>query len=626
MKHLFSKADRFYRHLRIQTKLTITHLIIATLPMLVLGFFFVSRLYDMIVADTISKEQAASTQTAPLIEDTVSEILDIHQEITSHEYYRRIIRSGRAESLDTISASPDALDFQNTVDRLVDEHFITQIKLYLDIPRTEYIFSEKQISDTVKPINDAWGTYWYGIFNGTPSTIKLFCPSFYLGSYEIKHYGDMAYITKTYIEHEGVHTPCYLAIYFSQEHLDDLLKNNLSSNSNVAYIINDRNNLVATSDAALSGTYHFDYSVVQDSFMSSNNFITKEILGEEVYAGFYSIHNTDWYMVVAMPSAPLFQKSLSIMFGFALVYLGCIVVALVFATWLSHSMTNRLSAVITQMSRSRTELPCALPDSDTQDEIGDLIDTYNYMTHMIHRLVEEQAKAEEELRIAEFHSLQSQMNPHFLYNTMDMINWLSQQGRSYEVTMAIQKLSRFYKLTLSRKQSLSTIQNEAEHVSTYVELQNMRFHDTIDFIVDMPDSLMEYSIPKLTFQPVVENSILHGILEKEDKEGTIVLTAWMEDDTIVILISDDGVGIPPEKLRTILTDSGKSSGSSGTNIAIYNTHRRLQLMYGTEYGLTYSSVPGVGTEVTIRIPAQRPKENPGSKERKESSPTANNPF
>ena len=101
--------------------------------------------------------------------------------------------------------------------------------------------------------------------------------------------------------------------------------------------------------------------------------------------------------------------------------------------------------------------------------------------------------------------------------------------------MAVQKLSRFYKLTLSRKQSLSTIQDELEHVSIYVELLNMRFADNIDLSVDMPDSLMERPIPKLTFQPVVENSILHGIMEKEEKEGTIVLTGWEEEHGIVIL-------------------------------------------------------------------------------------------
>lgn len=216
----------------------------------------------------------------------------------------------------------------------------------------------------------------------------------------------------------------------------------------------------------------------------------------------------------------------------------------------------------------------------------------------------DQAKAAEELRIAEFHSLQAQINPHFLYNTMDMINWLAQQGRTDDVSTAVQSLSRFYKLTLSRKQSISTIAQETEHATIYLEIQNMRYHNSISFVSDIPDELMEYQIPKLTLQPLIENAVLHGILEKDDKTGTIVLTGWIEGTSIVLLISDDGVDIPSEKLSAILSGNGNST-SSGTNIAVYNTHRRLQILYGPDYGLTYSSTPGSGTEVEIRIPAIR---------------------
>ena len=209
---------------------------------------------------------------------------------------------------------------------------------------------------------------------------------------------------------------------------------------------------------------------------------------------------------------------------------------------------------------------------------------------------------------SEYLALQNQINPHFLYNTMDMINWMAQQGRTSEVCNAVQSLSRFYKLTLSRKKGISTIAKEEEHVSIYVHLQNMRYHDSISFISDIPDELMEYQIPKLTLQPVIENSILHGILEKPSKSGTIVLTGWMEDGDIVLLISDDGVGIAPDKLPMILSGEGTSI-SGGTNIAIYNTHRRLQVLYGADYGLTYSSDVGKGTEVQIRIPAKKDAEN-----------------
>lgn len=610
MKKNFKKPGRFYKNLRLQTKFTITHLVIATIPMIVLGIFFHTKLYDMIVSDTIRTEQSASAHTVPLIEDSISRILDVHDKVTNQEFYRLAVSPGRTTSLNELGASNSAQKFQTKVDELVSDNLVTDIKFYVDIPRTESFFTDNAAADTVLPINNAWGTYWYGIFNGDPTLDSLFCPSFYLGSYEIKHNGDMAYITKSSVMYNGERTPCYLAVYFSQSTLDALLKDNLSTNSNVAYLINDRDSMIASSSVALSGTYHFSYDEVKESFMSSNNFILKNVLGEDVYAGFYSIRNTDWYMVVAMPSQPMIEKSAKVVGGFILVYILCIIIAFLIATVLSSSITKRLSTVIRQMARARSGPPVALPAPDTQDEIGDLINTYNYMTLVINKLMDNQARAAEDLRIAEFNSLQAQINPHFLYNTMDMINWLSQQGRSQDVTRAIQKLSRFYKLTLSRKQSLSTIEDEIEHVSIYVELQNMRFHDTIDFLIDMPDNLLEYSIPKLTFQPVIENCILHGILEKESKQGTIVLTGWLEGETIVILISDDGVGIQEETLNAILSEDAVPSGSSGTNIAVYNTHRRLQLMYGPEYGLSYSSTPGQGTDVEIRIPARLPSDMP----------------
>ena len=285
-------------------------------------------------------------------------------------------------------------------------------------------------------------------------------------------------------------------------------------------------------------------------------------------------------------------------------YLAFLVLALILAHYMSRSITNRISSVIHQMSKVRKGSLSPMESPVYHDEIGDLIDTYNYMTRKMDQLMADQAKAAEELRIAEFHSLQAQINPHFLYNTMDMINWLAQQGRTDDVSTAVQSLSRFYKLTLSRKQSISTIAQETEHATIYLEIQNMRYHNSISFVSDIPDELMEYQIPKLTLQPLIENAVLHGILEKDDKTGTIVLTGWIEDTSIVLLISDDGVGIPSEKLSAILSGNGNST-SGGTNIAVYNTHRRLQILYGPDYGLTYSSTPGSGTEVEIRIPAIR---------------------
>jgi two-component system sensor histidine kinase YesM len=309
-------------------------------------------------------------------------------------------------------------------------------------------------------------------------------------------------------------------------------------------------------------------------------------------------------MVTVLPSQPLIDQSHQIMMQFILIYLAFLVLALLVAHALSRSITGRIASVSRQMQKVREGVLVPMESPTAHDEVGDLIDTYNYMTYKMNLLMEKQAQAAEDLRIAEFNSLQAQINPHFLYNTMDMINWLAVQGRTDEISNAVQSLSRFYRLTLSNKTSIVTIASEEEHASIYVHLQNMRYHDSIQWISDIPDELMEYTIPKLTLQPIVENAILHGILEKETRAGTIVLTGWMEGEDLVLLLSDDGVGIPDDILRTILTGTGQSR-TGGTNIAISNTHRRLQLLYGEAYGLTYTSRPGEGTEVQIRIPARR---------------------
>ena len=325
---------------------------------------------------------------------------------------------------------------------------------------------------------------------------------------------------------------------------------------------------------------------------------------EKIYALSHS-DITGWTIVGCMNMSELLRNSRQTRSIYVLVAVGLIIVALLISSLIARNITlpiQKLRDSMKSVQKGNFDIEDIEVISD--NEIGSLTRSFNVMTHRIRELMEQNVKEQEQKRKIELKALQSQINPHFLYNTMDMINWQALQGHTNEVSTAVQNLSRFYKLTLSRKKGISTIECEEEHVSIYITLQNMRYHDSIDFISDIPDELMEYQIPKLTLQPVVENAILHGILEKESKSGTIVLTGWLEESDIVILISDDGVGISPEKLQTILSGTGQSS-SGGTNIAIYNTHRRLQILYGQKYGLSYTSISGQGTEVQIRIPAKK---------------------
>lgn len=606
MKGPFQKLTQSYRDMKLQSKFTLALVLAVTVPVLLLGLFFYGRLYDMVVADTIRQEQDASAKTAPLIEEMIQQVVDVSGDISSQDFYQTLFHAPITGEPKDLAASEEAADFHGAVSRLRKQEPVTSIRIYMDLPpEAAAFFTDDNTRDIFSPIWPIQGTYWYGILQGRPTLSELYCPSFYLGPREREENGDLAYIHTTTVYYQQKAYPVYIVVYYSDDALRAILKENLSSPENVSYILNDRDNLVATSDTSLSSLYWLGYSVVEDAFMSSNNFMERTILGETVYAGFYSIADTGWYMVTVLPSTPLIEQSNQIMIRFVLFYTAFLILAVLLANVLSRSVTNRISSVIRQMNLIKGGTPTPMESPSAHDEVGDLIDTYNYMTRKMQALMDEQAKSAEDLRIAEFNSLQAQINPHFLYNTMDMINWMARQGRTQDVSDAAQRLSRFYKLTLSRRETISTIGQEIEHVTIYAQIQNMRFHDSIEFITDIPDDLNHYPIPKLTLQPVVENAILHGILEKESKSGTILLTGWREDGDIVLLISDDGVGIGPETLSVILQGDGQSA-SGGTNIAVYNTHRRLQILYGPSYGLSYSSQPGKGTEVEIRIPAMDP--------------------
>lgn len=607
MRALWRRFKNGYLNLSLQTKFTIALISIVVVPAFLTVFLFYGRLYSMVVSNTIRQEQDASAKTAPLIERTMETILATTRNITGQNFFQELFYMPVSDSAEELAISNHAIDFKNALQRLTTDSIVTDVRIYVDFPDDlKALDTYPNTENILAPLSQAKGTYWYGIFQGNRNAQEMFCPSFYLGSREKKNYGDMAYICPLSLYYHSTAYKAYLAVYYSDDKLTSILSDNLSLEGSVSYIVNERDAIVATSDPSLSGIYQLDYDTIKASFMSSNNFIERNILDTKVYAGFYSISNTDWFMVTVLPSPPLIHASNRLMIQIALIYAVFLVLALIFANVLAHSITGRLSSVIRQMQTVRHGPPTPMDSPSAHDEIGDLIDTYNYMTRKMDELMKTQAKAAEDLRIAEFNSLQAQINPHFLYNTMDMINWMALQGQTDEISHAVQSLSRFYKLTLSRQKGISTIARELEHVTIYVQLQNMRYHDSIELITDIPDELSEYQIPKLTLQPVVENSILHGILEKESKSGTIVITGWMENEDVVLLVSDDGVGIPPEILSTILSGNGNSQ-SGGTNIAVYNTHRRLQILYGNDYGLTYSSKPGEGTEVEIRFPAHREK-------------------
>lgn len=231
-------------------------------------------------------------------------------------------------------------------------------------------------------------------------------------------------------------------------------------------------------------------------------------------------------------------------------------------------------------------------------EIQDTEGAINVLIENIYALIKQVKEEQERKRCLEMDALQAQIKPHFLYNTLDSIVWLEEQGRNRDAIEMTYALSQLFRGFTSRKDSVITLQQEIEYTRNYLFIQKKRFSEKFNFSIDIPSEYLEIMIPKLVLQPIVENAILHGIDEYGDPMF-LKVTAKAEEDVLKISVSDDGIGMTREKLKSLRKFSGEKTG-----VGLKNVHERIQLTFGTSYGVEINSTESEGTEVIIRIPAE----------------------
>ena len=281
---------------------------------------------------------------------------------------------------------------------------------------------------------------------------------------------------------------------------------------------------------------------------------------------------------------------------------------------LTVGLSVRAARNITGPIRNLCMLTCKVAGGDftaqtknveSGDEIALLMDNFNDMTKEIGQLVEDMKRNHETLRLSETKLLQAQINPHFLYNTLDTAVWLAEAKQNDQVIRLLTYLSDFFRTSLSNGQSFITIQEEQRHIESYLKIQQFRYQDTLAYNIDIDKALYNFTIPKLLLQPLVENALVHGIRGKRGK-GTISVTGRLEGDNIVFCVTDDGVGMDEEKLYNLRKASVDGSTQSA-NIAAFgvgNVNERIHIYYGENYGLFFKSQPDVGTTARIVIPTR----------------------
>lgn len=200
--------------------------------------------------------------------------------------------------------------------------------------------------------------------------------------------------------------------------------------------------------------------------------------------------------------------------------------------------------------------------------------------------------------------LQAQINPHFLYNTLDAIVWLAEAHKTEEVVHMVTALSSFFRTTLSKGKDFITVQEEKSHIQSYLEIQQFRYQDILDYSIEVGEELYEYMLPKLTLQPLVENALYHGIKNKRGK-GMIRIIGEKSGDDMVFKVIDNGKGMTKEELGTLRENIRRERQDTNVNsFGLTNVNQRIRHYYGEGYGLEFESRQNEGTEVTVKIKAE----------------------
>ena len=319
---------------------------------------------------------------------------------------------------------------------------------------------------------------------------------------------------------------------------------------------------------------------------------------------------TGWHMVSVLRSDDIITEWRNVQAGYAIIGLVLFLIVGI--------ATNTVTLGITKPIRQLQETMKSVDTGDFQlvgriratDEIQELAREYDIMVTRIRELMQENIQEQELKRKSDLKALQAQINPHFLYNTLDSIIWMGEMQQNSAVVLMTSALARLFRISISKGRELISIKDEIDHVQSYLTIEEMRYRNKFDYVIDVDPGLYEFEILKITLQPLVENAIYHGIKEIDEK-GRISIRGRKEDETIVFTVQDNGRGMAPEQLRLLnsalqhpFMEQGRHA-RGGMGVGIRNVHARLRLYFGEDFGISCRSRRGEGTTITIVFPARK---------------------
>ncbi|MNO44155.1 Sensor histidine kinase YehU [compost metagenome] len=394
----------------------------------------------------------------------------------------------------------------------------------------------------------------------------------------------------------------YLVVNVKPDLLDQIFWEAATLKKGDILLVNKLGNIVFNKSGEHIGQ-RTEFPFLENGYTKEQNYYIDNYQGEPSLITFLPSHNKDWYLAAITPMNLISSESISIRNIAIILGTVSLLSAILFDRYFVRRLVYSINSAVNGMKRVKQGIFTPITTRYRADDESDLlIDGFNRMSTQINELIAQVQTEQGRKKEAEMQALMAQINPHFIYNSLESINSMAVLQGNKDISKMVISLGKLLRISISQNQELIPLQMEFEHVRHYLDIQKFRFEDKFSYYINLPEGLRTFMTQKLIVQPIVENALYHAIEPMEDP-GIIEITAYEMGTDMLIIVKDNGPGFDLAKMMNLWDHEGSGQKKySDSGVGLKNVHERLNIRFGSPYGLLVCSSPGFGSTIRIRIP------------------------
>jgi two-component system sensor histidine kinase YesM len=558
------KIKNWYKNLKFRNKVLLSHLLVSMLPVIVLGIFCYIQCRNLLVQREMEMLSETLNQNATVLNGNITLYKNYMNSLIWNHNLQQAINSHYADNVEMYVAYRDVIDpiilNMENMDSAVNRVTVYSTNDTLYSHGEKFLPMDKMAID-LEELQD-YQIHWYADPNA--NELNMYC----------KMYSD-------YKEYQNV-------IYISLDYQKVFSNFTTLFSENYGVVVTDQSDNVVFSFAKgiLSDNSRKSFSENRNALLSSDRYVIRNV----------EMSSVDWNVVLYQPINIISALARGSMILVLLVILICGGMVAVLSMILTRSVSKPLSNLVANIEHIGINRLSVDVVSESQDEIGHLFSSFKNMVDRLNFMINEVYQSKILQQEYEMKALQAQINPHFLYNSLSLINWKAILADQKEISEMAQLLSTFYRTTLNRGKNITTVKGEWDNTCSYVKIQQMLHSGKFEAVLKIDEEILDYEILNLLLQPLIENAIIHGLDHKvTDGSKKLEVLGKSTQQGLIFIVYDNGCGMTEETRQKMLTMKSRGYG-------VQNVHHRVQLYYGDQYGLQYESKVNVGTKVTLTIP------------------------